>query len=240
MPRPRVHDDALRARLLDATTTVVADKGADAVTVRDVAARAGTSASAVYTLFGSREALVREAGEHAFARFGERLAAVPRTTDPGADLLALGEAYRAFALDAPHAYRVMFTSPGAGAQDPVQGGTVGAATFAVLRDAVRAALAARRGGGPADGAAAPADASAPDGTTAGPPDSGPTDGVPTGDGPGAGLDDVVERAALGLWGLVHGMVLLELDGHVPGEPAQRSALYRHVLGAAGPAVLTAR
>src|SRR6478735_5335112 len=115
MARPRVHDDALRARLLEQASALVATGGAAALTVRDLAARAGTSASAVYSLFGSRDDLVRAVGDEAFARFAERLAAVPTTADPAADLLGLGLAYRQHALDDPHFYRV---------------------TFGVLRDAV--------------------------------------------------------------------------------------------------------
>jgi AcrR family transcriptional regulator len=136
MARPRVHDDALRARLLVEASTIVATRGAAGLTVRDLAARADTSASAVYSLFGSREDLVRAVGDEAFARFADRLAAVPRTDDPAADLLGLGIAYRQHALDDPHFYRVMFGAAGAGLQDGTRGPATASATFGVLRDAV--------------------------------------------------------------------------------------------------------
>ncbi|WP_425954391.1 TetR/AcrR family transcriptional regulator [Xylanimonas sp. McL0601] len=134
MARPRLHDDALRTRLLQVTSEVISEHGEAAVTVRDVAARAGTSASAVYALFGSREALVGAVSEEGFRRFGERLAAVSRTDDAAADLRALGVAYRDSALEDPHFYRVMFeraVPPGAGAPPAVE-----RPTFRVLRDAV--------------------------------------------------------------------------------------------------------
>lgn len=136
MARPRVHDDALRTRLLEEASSLVATRGAAGLTVRDLAARAGTSASAVYSLFGSRDDLVRVVGDEAFARFAERLAAVPTTADPAADLLGLGLAYRQHALDDPHFYRVMFGTRGAGLQDGTRGAATGSATFGVLRDAV--------------------------------------------------------------------------------------------------------
>lgn len=139
MARPRLHDDALRVRLLDVTSEVVSTAGPGAVTVRDVARRAGTSASAVYALFGSRDALLREVTEEGFRRFGAHLDAAPRTPDPAADLLALGRAYRTSALADPHFYRAMFGSPGASPADP----TTDRATFAALRDAVARVLAAR-------------------------------------------------------------------------------------------------
>jgi AcrR family transcriptional regulator len=138
MARPRLHDDALRDRLLAAASALVSTHGAAALTVRDLAARVGTSPSAVYSLFGSREDLVRAVGDAAFARFADRLAAVPHTADPGADLLALGLAYREHALDEPHAYRVMFGVAGAGAQEAARGEATRSATFLVLRDAVAA------------------------------------------------------------------------------------------------------
>ena len=64
---------------------------------------------------------MRAVGDEAFARFAARLAAVPRTDDPGADLLGLGLAYREHALPDPHFYRVMFGAAGAGAQDGTRG-----------------------------------------------------------------------------------------------------------------------
>jgi AcrR family transcriptional regulator len=87
---------------------VISADGEDAVTVRGVAAACGTSASAVYALFGSREALVAAVSDEGFRRFGAHLDAVPRTDDAAADLAALGIAYRASALADPQFYRVMF------------------------------------------------------------------------------------------------------------------------------------
>ena len=140
MARPRVHDDALRARLLEEASAIVATSGATGLTVRELASRAGTSASAVYSLFGSREDLVRAVGDEAFARFAERLGAVGRTADPAADLLGLGLAYRENALAGPHFYRVMFGATGAGLQDGTRGPATATATFLVLRDAVARVL----------------------------------------------------------------------------------------------------
>ena len=140
MARPRVHDDALRTRLLEEASGVVAASGLAGLTVRDLASRAGTSASAVYSLFGSREDLLRAVGDEAFARFAQRLSAVPRTADPGADLLGLGLAYRENAVAEPHFYRVMFGAPGVGIQDGTRGPATASATFLVLRDAVARVL----------------------------------------------------------------------------------------------------
>ncbi len=192
MARPRVHDAALRTRLLEVASQTVATGGEAAVTVRAVAAAAGTSASAVYALFGSRDDLVAAVSAEGFRRFAAHLAAVPRTDDPLADLRALGLAYRASALDDPHFYRVMFeraVPPSADAAPAVD-----RPTFRVLRDAVARLLA----------------------------------GAP---------DERVEAAAVGLWGLVHGLVSLELGGLLPGDEQERAARYAAATGAVGPALL---
>lgn len=201
MPRPRLHDDALSARLLEIASQAISTSGATGLTVRDVAHRSGTSTSAVYALFGSRDALVAAVGDEAFRRFAEHLRAVPRTDDPRADLLALGVAYRASAIVDPHFYRVMFDVSGVGARGDDDTPTMSRPTFTVLRDAVLRVLV------------------------------------------DVGLDrseadaDALERALV-LWGLVHGLVGLELGGLVPGDDAERAERYARALGTAGAAVLT--
>ncbi|QJW37075.1 TetR/AcrR family transcriptional regulator [Cellulosimicrobium protaetiae] len=190
MARPRLHDAALRDRLLDVTSRTISAHGEAAVTVRAVAKAAGTSPSAVYALFGSRDDLVAAVSAEGFRRFAQHLGAVARTDDPAADLAALGVAYRGFALADPHFYAVMFARgvrPGADRPRAVE-----EATFLVLRDAVARLV--------------------PDATTA---------------------DDV----ALGLWGLVHGLVSLELAGLVPGDDAERAARYGGTLAAVGPGLV---
>lgn len=202
MPRPRLHDDALRARLLEVASEVISARGTAGLTLRDVARTAGTSASAVYALFGSREALVAAVSDEAFRRFAAHLAAAGRTADPRRDLLALGLAYRRSALDDPHFYRVMFDSPGTGAQDPDRAPLTDAPAFGTLRDAVARVMAAS--------------------------------GAP----PGA-VAAVAQDAAVGMWGLVHGLVLLELAGVDAGSAPASAARYERFLVAAASGLLAA-
>src|SRR3954451_23514306 len=108
MPPQKVHDAALRGVLLEQTSRLVAEQGSGAVSVRAVAAASGTSTSAVYALFGSREKLLQAVADEAVARVVAHLAAAPITEDPAAGLLTLGRAYRRSALDDPHFSRVMF------------------------------------------------------------------------------------------------------------------------------------
>jgi AcrR family transcriptional regulator len=106
--RPKVHDEALRVRLLDEAGRLLSDEGPAALSMRRLANDVGTSTTAVYSLYGSKSALVRAVYLEGFSRFGSRLDAVVRSDDPVVDLLNLGLAYRDSALTDPHLYAVMF------------------------------------------------------------------------------------------------------------------------------------
>lgn len=101
-------------RLIEAAARLLADEGPSGLSTRRLAAEVGTSTMAVYTHFGGLPELVRAVVREGFKRLGDHLAAVPETDDPLADLAALGEAYRANALDNPHLYAVMFGSASLG------------------------------------------------------------------------------------------------------------------------------
>lgn len=109
-PRPVVYDDALRARLVRCTAAAVAESGYDGVNVRKVAAMAGTSTSAIYSLFGSKEELFREVITATINSFFGSQLAVPATDDPVEDLKNLGRDYRTWALANPDMYELMFGS----------------------------------------------------------------------------------------------------------------------------------
>lgn len=108
MARPKLHDDALRIRLLDEAGRLLSAEGPAALSLRRVATMAETSTTAVYSLFGGKPALVRELFREAFGRFAARLAAVPLGPDPAENLVRLGLAYRESALADPHLYAVLF------------------------------------------------------------------------------------------------------------------------------------
>ncbi|MFB4314874.1 TetR/AcrR family transcriptional regulator [Actinomadura sp. 21ATH] len=112
MARPRNRDyGELRRALIDAGGRLLAAEGAPALSTRRVAQQAGVSTTAVYSLFGDKAGLIREMFLAGFERLAGAFAAVPRTDDSVADLLALGRAYRANALANPHLYELMFGRP---------------------------------------------------------------------------------------------------------------------------------
>src|SRR5262249_37985695 len=142
MARPKLHDDALRIRLLDTAGTLLTSEGPNALSLRRLAADAGTSTSAVYALFGGKPGILRELFVEAFTRLAAHLGTVRPSPDPLADLRALGHAYRASALADPHLYSVMFGSPVPGFEPEPDDYSRAKATFAPLLATVRRAITA--------------------------------------------------------------------------------------------------
>jgi AcrR family transcriptional regulator len=136
-----VHDDALRARLLDAAAALVFDGGVDALNLRRLAADVGTSTSAVYSLFGNKAGLLESLYREAARRFGDRLARVVDTDEPVRDIVRLGLAYRDYARDEPHLYGILF---GKVDQTGTEASVDAARTMEPLVDAVRRGQAAGR------------------------------------------------------------------------------------------------
>ncbi len=87
---------------------LLAEKGPQALSARQLAAAAGTSTMAVYTHFGGMSGLVREIVHEGFARLQRHMTQVGHTDDPVADMATLGRAYRHNAQANPHLYAVMF------------------------------------------------------------------------------------------------------------------------------------
>ena len=136
MARPRTHDDKLRLRLLDEGGRLLAEEGPAALTVRRLAERAGTSPSAVYSLFGDKWGLVDEMFREGLRRFAGRIARLGRTDDPLADLSALGDAFKANARANPHLYDLMFGEPFPEFVPGEETRTIAMGTFGALVEAV--------------------------------------------------------------------------------------------------------
>ena len=103
MARPVLHDDTLRRRLLDTAASLIARDGAAFVSLRGLAAAAGTSTTAVYSLFGGKAELLSAVLDDGFASF-----TASQQDAAAGGLEALGLAYRAWALEHPALYGLMF------------------------------------------------------------------------------------------------------------------------------------
>ena len=87
MARPKVHDEKLRARLLERAGKLVSDGGADALSLRILARDCETSTTAVYALFGGKNGLLTALFDEAFEHLGRRIGALTPSADPLEDLV---------------------------------------------------------------------------------------------------------------------------------------------------------
>jgi AcrR family transcriptional regulator len=94
------HHGDLRAATLSAASELLENQGPGALTLREVARRAGVSHNAPYRHFQSREALLAALAAEGFDAFAARMAAAPAHH--------MGEAYVSFALERPQLFRLMF------------------------------------------------------------------------------------------------------------------------------------
>ncbi|RLY93806.1 TetR/AcrR family transcriptional regulator [Kocuria tytonicola] len=105
--RPRKFDETTRSALIrDAAEQILAG-GVESVSLRPLAAKHGCSTTAIYTMFGSRDALIAAVREEAVQSY--RLAQGSAIADraPLANLLEMGRASRTWALAYPELYHVM-------------------------------------------------------------------------------------------------------------------------------------
>ena len=111
MARPKVHDEKLRARLLERAGALVSDGGPEALSLRTLARDCETSTTAVYALFGGKNGLLTALFDEAFEQLGRRIGTLPPGTDALDDLVRTALAYRDSALDDPHLFDLMFAGP---------------------------------------------------------------------------------------------------------------------------------
>ncbi|RDK04665.1 TetR/AcrR family transcriptional regulator [Paraburkholderia lacunae] len=84
-----------------------ATRGAQGVTMRELAKELGCSAMTPYRYFRDKDEILAMVRAAAFNRFAARLEAAAGQA-PDTHPSAVSDAYVAFALDEPHAYRLMF------------------------------------------------------------------------------------------------------------------------------------
>lgn len=109
MGRPRQHDDATRDALLAAAERLVEQGGTGALSVRAVADEIGVSTRAVYSTFGSKEALVGALAKRSFEMLRDAIAELPTTEDPASDLVQTAiSVFRPMAVEHPSLFRIAF------------------------------------------------------------------------------------------------------------------------------------
>lgn len=121
---------------------MVNTSGIAALSLRLLAARVGTSTSAVYSLFGGKPELLGALYQEAFGQFGAAQRAVPVTGDPVTDFTALGRAYWTWATAHPDLYPVLFSRALGDLQPTPAQAAAAAATIEPLSELVQSAVAA--------------------------------------------------------------------------------------------------
>ena len=107
--KPYHHGD-LRRVLIDAALQLVSEGGADAVSVREAARRAGVSPGAPFRHFPSRDALIQAVAEEAQRRFRaeiEQALTEARADDPLGRFRCIGLAYLRWAICNPTHFEVI-------------------------------------------------------------------------------------------------------------------------------------
>jgi AcrR family transcriptional regulator len=110
---PRVLSDTdvadFRGRLCEAAERLFAERGPDAVTMRQLASELGVSPMTPYRYFEDKDDILAAVRANGFTRFAVALETA-RDSVSGARAIgtAVGEAYVAFAIDNPHSYKLMF------------------------------------------------------------------------------------------------------------------------------------
>ncbi|MFG6095420.1 TetR/AcrR family transcriptional regulator [Leptothoe sp. ISB3NOV94-8A] len=105
------HHGDLRRALLDSALAIITEQDISALSLRQVARRAGVSHTAPYRHFADKEALLAAVAEEGFREFSRYLEqARDAESTPLAQLQATGIAYVEYALRYPTHYQVMFGS----------------------------------------------------------------------------------------------------------------------------------
>src|SRR5689334_15500918 len=130
MGRPREHDASTKQALLEAAEQQLG-RG-EPLSVRSVADAVGTTTRAVYSLFGSMDGLHQALIARGFDEIRRRAEALPRTDEPGEDLVRAGvEVFRGFVVAHPNLFRLGF-------ERLVPGLSLRAETEAVQQEAIKA------------------------------------------------------------------------------------------------------
>jgi AcrR family transcriptional regulator len=229
-PRGRLRD-RVRARTVAEVKQVALRQieagGAAALSVNAIAKELGVSGPALYRYFASRDALLTALIVDAYGDLASHLAAATAPVERSRRPAELAKAYRLWAVEQPHRYRLLFAAPLAGydahARDLVAASQV---AMDVLLDAV-------------SGLSDPSPQPVPVALERELHEWAVSRGVPHAS-PGTAL------RAIHLWACMHGVVSLEIDGNfasmgLDGRMLYESALAEvvgldsaHVLSAATP------
>jgi AcrR family transcriptional regulator len=107
--RPRQHNDETREHLLRVASAIIRRGGTEALTVRGLAAEAGVTTRAIYSLFSGLPELIAVLCNRSAEAMIRHHEAVPVTDDAISELLPLALAYRSAAREQADLYERLYT-----------------------------------------------------------------------------------------------------------------------------------
>ncbi|MEV0373359.1 TetR/AcrR family transcriptional regulator [Streptomyces sp. NPDC050636] len=192
-PRERYRQQ-VRAEVKERAWEQIATAGASALSLNAIAKQMGMSGPALYRYFASRDELITELIRDAYSSLAGAFRDTAKSSKSGADLTALAHALRAWALEHPQRYFLVYGTPVPGYHAPDDVTALASDIMTTLLDAC-AAL-------PGTGSSVP-----------------PLDEHLEGHREWAGDHDASPAAlhrALSFWTRLHGVLSLELAGHFTG------------------------
>jgi AcrR family transcriptional regulator len=110
-PKLAYHRENLEDELLEKAAMIIATRGVQALSLRELGENANVSRSAAYHYFPNKDSLLHRVGEVGFARLQQRiLGAADLLTDPVERLRVGFHAYVEFAIEDKHFFQMMFAN----------------------------------------------------------------------------------------------------------------------------------
>lgn len=100
--------DAMRAKLLASAARILASEGISGLTARRLSSAAEASTKVVYNHFGGMPGVISALYESGFALLAAQLSEAVDRTKPRQNVTAIAHAYRAFALENPDLFDLMY------------------------------------------------------------------------------------------------------------------------------------
>jgi AcrR family transcriptional regulator len=107
----RVANPELPIRILEEAERIVIASGHPALNMRELARKAGVTATAIYHYFASKEELVLQLKLRAARKLNERIRRIEAELPAHERIHRLGQEYIGFAEEHPNLYRLLFETP---------------------------------------------------------------------------------------------------------------------------------
>jgi len=115
----RRHEE-IREKVLQAARELVFESGAEHLSLRKVAGRAGFSPSSIYEYFDSKEEIIQTLAGCVISQLDARMAKVPESLDASSRLAGFAACYIAFAREQPEDFLLAFHRLPSGRTSPAQ------------------------------------------------------------------------------------------------------------------------